>query len=160
MGESRLHRFFSSHSARRPLRPTCRRSGACTDSPSSTLRSVIFNPFLNKLYSAREGHGAWLNETTRLPLTHPHPAPLPSLGDAIIGVEWGSDRSRNVIEKKGRTFMRLAGDGKEVEGGVMAHSLRSIGSVSFSLLPPRRSCRLLARRQLSSAARSRARTRD
>ncbi|GAA5905170.1 hypothetical protein JCM8208_000302 [Rhodotorula glutinis] len=93
---------------------------------------VIFNPFLNKLYSAREGHGAWLNETTRLPLTHPHPAPLPSLGDAIIGVEWGSDRSKNVIEKKGRTFMRLAGDGKEVEGGVMAHSLRSIGSAALN----------------------------
>ncbi|BGP47653.1 hypothetical protein JCM10450v2_003518 [Rhodotorula kratochvilovae] len=93
---------------------------------------VIYNPFLNKLYSAREGHGAWLNETTRLPLTHPHPPPLASLGDAVIGVEWGSDRSKSVVEKKGRTFMRLAGDGKEIEGGVMAHSLRSIGSAALN----------------------------
>lgn len=30
-------------------------------------------------------------------------------------------------------YMRLAGDGKEIEGGVMAHSLRSIGSVSEPL---------------------------
>ncbi|GAA5905019.1 hypothetical protein JCM6882_002419 [Rhodosporidiobolus microsporus] len=93
---------------------------------------VIYNPFLSKLYSARTGHGAWLNESTRLPLTYPSPPPLPSLGDAVIGVEWGSDRSKNVIEKKGRTFMRLAGDGKEIEGGKMAHSLRSIGSAALN----------------------------
>lgn len=91
--------------------------------------SVIYNPFLDKLYSALQGHGAYLNQTTRLPLTHPNPPPLPSLGDAVIGVEWGSDRSKAVIEKKGRTYMKLAGDGKEVEGGAMAHSLRSIGCV-------------------------------
>ncbi|GAA5834655.1 hypothetical protein JCM11251_003624 [Rhodosporidiobolus azoricus] len=90
---------------------------------------VIYNPFLSKLYSARTGHGAYLNETIRLPLTHPSPPPLSSLGDAVIGVEWGSDRSKNVIEKKGRTFMKLAGDGKEIEGGKMAHSLRSVGYV-------------------------------
>ncbi|GAA5855269.1 hypothetical protein JCM8547_009010 [Rhodosporidiobolus lusitaniae] len=93
---------------------------------------VIFNPFLSKLYSARQNHGAWLNQTTRLPLTHPHPPPLASLGDAVIGVEWGSDRSKNVIEKKGGTFMRLAGDGKEVEGGRMCHSLRSVGSAAIN----------------------------
>jgi len=66
-------------------------------------------------------------------VTHPHPAPLASLGDAVIGVEWGSDRSKAIIEKKGKMYMRLAGDGKEIEGGVMAHSLRSIGSVSEPL---------------------------
>ncbi|GAA6043816.1 hypothetical protein JCM8097_002063 [Rhodosporidiobolus ruineniae] len=93
---------------------------------------VIYNPFLSKLYSARTGHGAWLNESVRLPLTHPNPPPLPSLGDAVVGVEWGSDRSKSVIEKKGRTFMRLAGDGKEVEGGKMVHSLRSIGSAALN----------------------------
>ncbi|GAA5880973.1 hypothetical protein JCM3774_001492 [Rhodotorula dairenensis] len=93
---------------------------------------VIYNPFLDKLYSAQEGKGAWLNQSTRLPLTHPHPAPLASLGDAVIGVEWGSDRSKAIIEKKGKMYMRLAGDGKEIEGGVMAHSLRSIGSAALN----------------------------
>ncbi|GAA5890441.1 hypothetical protein JCM5296_005048 [Sporobolomyces johnsonii] len=95
---------------------------------------VIYNPFLDKLYSARQGHGAYLNESIRLPLTHPHPPPLHSLGDAVVGVEWGSDRSKAVIEKKGRTFMRLAGDGRagEIEGGKMVHSLRSIGSAALN----------------------------
>lgn len=94
---------------------------------TSCAHRVIYNPFLEKLYSAQKGKGAWLNQTTRLPLSHPNAAPLASLGDAVIGVEWGSDRSKEVIEKKGRMYMRLAGDPKEVEGGVMAHSLRSIG---------------------------------
>jgi len=88
---------------------------------------VIYNPFLDKLYSAQKGKGAFLNETVRLPFSHPSPPALASIGDAVIGVEWGSDRSKNVVEKKGRTFMRLAGDGKEIEGGKMCHSLRSVG---------------------------------
>lgn len=90
---------------------------------------MIYNPFLDKLYSARQGHGAFLNEHSRLPLCgDPLRAPaLGSLGDAVVGVEWGSDRSRRVIEKKGETFMKLAGDGNEVKGGKMVHSLRSIG---------------------------------
>lgn len=90
-------------------------------------RRVIYNPFLDQLYSALVGHGAFLNSAIRLPLSHPHPMALASLSDALIGVEWGSDRSKHIIEKKGRTFQKLAGDGKEIEGGVMAHSLRSIG---------------------------------
>lgn len=94
---------------------------------------VIYNPFLNKLYSALKGQGAYLNETTRLPLTHPSPFPLASLSDAVVATEWGSDRSKRVIEKKASTFSKLAGDGKEVQGGVMAHALRSIGCVRSGL---------------------------
>ncbi|GAA6024060.1 hypothetical protein JCM10207_009294 [Rhodosporidiobolus poonsookiae] len=93
---------------------------------------VIYNPFLSKLYSACQSRGAWLNESVRLPLTYPHPPPLASLGEAVVGVEWGSDRSKRVVEKKGRTFMRLAGDGREVEGGRMVHSLRSVGSAAIN----------------------------
>ena len=89
--------------------------------------SVIFNPFLNQLYSARTGHGSFLNESTRLPLSHPSPPALASLSDAMIGVEWGSDRRKDIIEKKAKTFQRLIGDGKEMEGAVMAHALRSLG---------------------------------
>ncbi|GAA5993013.1 hypothetical protein JCM11641_007924 [Rhodosporidiobolus odoratus] len=98
---------------------------------------VIYNPFLSHLYHALTSHGAYRTNTLtsltqRLPLAPP--LPLASLGDAVIGVEWGSDRSKKVVEKKGRTFMRLAGDGREgeVEGGVMAHSLRSIGSAALN----------------------------
>lgn len=45
----------------------------------------------------------------------------------MIATEWGSDRSARAIEGKGKTFMKLAADGNEMEGGVMAHALRSIG---------------------------------
>ncbi|GAA99555.1 uncharacterized protein L969DRAFT_73647 [Mixia osmundae IAM 14324] len=93
---------------------------------------VIYNPFLELLYSARKGHGAWLNESTRLPLSHPNPLPLASLGDAVICVEWGSDRSKAVMEAKGESFTRLAGDPTQVKGGIMAHSLRSLGSAALN----------------------------
>ncbi|SCV67533.1 BQ2448_5144 [Microbotryum intermedium] len=93
---------------------------------------VIFNPFLNKLYSAIKGQGAFLNKTIRLPLSHPKPPPLASLSDALIAVEWGSDRSAKIISHKASTFSRLAGDPSSVQGGVMAHSLRSIGSAALN----------------------------
>ena len=43
-----------------------------------------------------KGQGAYLNQSIRLPLSHPHPLPLNSLGEALIGGEWGSDRSKAV----------------------------------------------------------------
>lgn len=88
---------------------------------------VVFNPFANQLYSAQKGRGAYLNRSTRLPLSYPAHLPLRSLGDALVGVEWGSDRGKEVIEKKSRSFQKLAGDPKEIEGAVMVHSLRSMG---------------------------------
>ncbi|KLO20130.1 inositol monophosphatase [Schizopora paradoxa] len=95
---------------------------------------VIFNPFLDWLYYATEGNGAWLvkagGSPTKLPL-HP-PRPLPSLSKALIAVEWGSDRSAKAIQARADSFSRLAGDGKEVQGGKMAHSLRSIGSAAMN----------------------------
>ena len=93
---------------------------------------VIYNPFLNQLYSARSGHGAFLNETIRLPLSYPSPLALASISDALIGVEWGSDRRKDIIEAKALTFQRLAGDNKTVQGAVMAHGLRSIGSAALN----------------------------
>lgn len=55
-----------------------------------TLRAVpvlgvVFNPFTNELYSAAQGHGAWLNESIRLPLAKP--VPLDSLNQALVGFE-------------------------------------------------------------------------
>ena len=92
---------------------------------------VIYNPFLDQLYSGLKGKGAFLNETTRLPL-HP-PNPLPALSSALMAVEYGSDRSKDIMELKARSFTRLAGDpGSGVEGGKMGHSLRSIGSAALN----------------------------
>ncbi|KAJ3558148.1 hypothetical protein NM688_g1088 [Phlebia brevispora] len=74
----------------------------------SPVLGVIYNPFHDQL-------------------------PLPSLSQALIGIEWGSDRSANIIRAKGEAFKRLAGNPKEgVEGGRMAHSLRSVGSAALN----------------------------
>lgn len=97
---------------------------------------VIYNPFQQKMYSARIGNGATLEyqgKTVTLPLCSPEPPlPLASLSDALIGVEWGSDRSKNVMNAKSSTFVKLAGDGNEIPGAVMCLSLRSIGSAALN----------------------------
>lgn len=106
---------------------------------------MVFNPFSNQLYSASKGNGAYLNRSTRLPLSHPSPLPLASLSEALVAVEWGSDRSKEVLEKKGRTFQKLVGDPKEVEGGKMVHSLRSMGCARLLIKAYRRLTRWLVR---------------
>lgn len=51
----------------------------------------------------------------------------------VVGIEWGSDRSHPIVEAKGESFKRLAGDPKEgVKKGQMAHSLRSLGSAALN----------------------------
>ncbi|RPD64573.1 myo inositol monophosphatase [Lentinus tigrinus ALCF2SS1-7] len=97
---------------------------------------VIYNPFLEQLYTATKGGGAFLAQgmraPARLPLADP-PRPLPSLSQALIGIEWGSDRSLEMVEKKGESFKRLAGDPSTgVVKGKMAHSLRSLGSAALN----------------------------
>ncbi|KAF9492108.1 inositol monophosphatase [Pleurotus eryngii] len=96
---------------------------------------VIYNPFLNYLYHGIKGHGSFLirngGEPKRLPL-YP-PKHLASLSQAVLAVEWGSDRGSTTIASKGSSFMCLAGDpAKGVEGGRMAHSLRSMGSAALN----------------------------
>ncbi|KAG8875495.1 hypothetical protein FRB98_007795 [Tulasnella sp. 332] len=83
-------------------------------------------------YFALKGSGAYLNSrATKLPLCLP--GPLPSLSNALIGVEWGSDRSDSIIRKKSESFVRLGGDPKEgVMGGRMAHGMRSLGSAALN----------------------------
>lgn len=50
-----------------------------------------------------------------------------------MGVEWGSDRKASTMEKKLRSFGRLAGDADAgVEGGQMVSGIRSFGSAALS----------------------------
>ncbi|KAI9637081.1 uncharacterized protein MKK02DRAFT_34123 [Dioszegia hungarica] len=91
---------------------------------------VIYNPFMDQLYSAAKGRGAYLNQTQKLPLTG-KAKPLLSLGHALIGVEYGSNRLSPGLPSKVRTFQTLAADVKE--GGKMAHSLRSLGSAAINI---------------------------
>ena len=55
---------------------------------------VINAPFLNQLFTACQGKGAWLNEFQRLPLVRDPILPMPD--DApkgcIFSCEWGKDR--------------------------------------------------------------------
>ncbi|GFZ48020.1 hypothetical protein JCM24511_05768 [Saitozyma sp. JCM 24511] len=91
---------------------------------------VIYNPFLDQLYSAAKGRGAYLNETTRLPLTG-KPKPLESLGQSLIGVEYGSSRSAPQLPAKVKAFEKLAAHTKD--GGKMVHSLRSAGTAAINI---------------------------
>ncbi|TFK56372.1 inositol monophosphatase [Heliocybe sulcata] len=100
---------------------------------------VIYNPFLDHMYTAVRGQGAHLHTPSapsqKLPLSSPRP--LPSLSQALLAVEWGSDRTAPILDAKGGSFIKLAGDpsgskGPAVAGGRMAHSLRSMGSAALN----------------------------
>lgn len=119
---------------------------------------VVYNPFTQKLYTAISGHGAFLTcpriptsfpyptgfestipegprqiegaeyLTCRLPLRNP-PQPLTGLREALLAVEWGSERSGSNWDVKVDTFSALAGE----KSGAMVHSLRSLGSAALNM---------------------------
>jgi myo-inositol-1(or 4)-monophosphatase len=103
---------------------------------------VIYNPFLEHLYRGVRGAGSFLHTHTRastdteigapqrLPLAPASARPLPSLAGALIAVEWGSDRTQEPIRRKADSFSRLAAAPPH---GVMAHSLRSVGSAALNI---------------------------
>jgi inositol monophosphatase family protein len=105
---------------------------------------VIYNPFLEHLYRGVRGGGSFLHTHTRalvtdtntdigapqrLPLAPASVRPLPSLAGALIAVEWGSDRTQEPMRRKADSFSRLAA---APPNGVMAHSLRSVGSAALN----------------------------
>ncbi|KAI9881634.1 MAG: hypothetical protein M1830_000199 [Pleopsidium flavum] len=91
---------------------------------------IIYNPFTSTLYTAIRGRGAFLNQTTRLPLKQT-PDPLQGLSNALVAVEWGSDREGVNWDVKTRTFANLGAPRER--GGAMVHSLRSLGSAALNL---------------------------
>lgn len=97
---------------------------------------VVYNPFTRQLYRAIKGQGSFLedeggkDEAKRLPLRNP-PEPLTGLSDALIAIEWGSDRDGSTWETKHRTWVNLGKS--KAAGGAMAHSLRSFGSAALNL---------------------------
>ena len=110
---------------------------------------VIYNPFLEHLYTGVRGAGSFLHTHTlaslgtdtgtttsaigvpqRLPLAPASARPLPSLAGALVGVGWGSDRGQEQIRREADSFSRLAAAPPH---GVMAHSLRSVGSAALNI---------------------------
>ncbi|UOH80197.1 hypothetical protein LQV05_002846 [Cryptococcus neoformans] len=92
---------------------------------------VIYNPFLDQLWSAAKGRGAYLNQKRKLPITG-SPKPLASLGQALIGVEYGMSRSPPALPRKLAAFEKLTAH-TDV-GGKMCHSLRSMGSAALNIV--------------------------
>lgn len=90
---------------------------------------VVYNPFTQTLYSAIKGRGAFLDQTQQLPLREPEP--LRGLDNAVVCIEWGSERTGNDYEVKTATFKKLCAS--KAEGGAMVHGLRSFGSAALNL---------------------------
>jgi myo-inositol-1(or 4)-monophosphatase len=95
---------------------------------------VIYNAYLNELFTAIKGQGAFLSRSggpkERLPLKK-DPEPLKDLSTCLIGAEWGSDRTGANFALKTKVFAKLAAS-KE-DGGAMVHSLRCMGSAALNL---------------------------
>ncbi|RIB27162.1 hypothetical protein C2G38_2012214 [Gigaspora rosea] len=108
---------------------------------------VVFNPFLNELFTARKGHGAFLNHKTRLPLSHPYPPPaLPSsLSQCLVSYECGGiDRSDLTMSKKVTSvhnLLRLPGEvswSSKKAGSV--HGIRNICCASLNICYVAKGC--------------------
>lgn len=97
----------------------------CIDKVS--VVGVVYNPYTSMLYSAIKGKGSHLNGKTRLPLKQ-GPPPLTGLKNALVAVEWGSDRKGNNWDVKLKTFRNLGEEGKG-----MVHSMRSLGSAALNM---------------------------
>jgi myo-inositol-1(or 4)-monophosphatase len=101
---------------------------------------VIYAPLMNQLFSARKGGGAWLNESSRLPLlgsigVGPIPNTAPS--KCIFSCEWGKDRRDQPdgnMHRKVDSFVNMAAEvgGRGGKGG-MVHGVRSLGSATLDL---------------------------
>lgn len=100
---------------------------------------VIYAPLLNQLFSACKGRGAWLNETTSLPLLGKAIGPMPASAPSkcVFSCEWGKDR-RDVpdgnLHRKVDSFVNMAAEigGRDGKGG-MVHGMRSLGSATMDL---------------------------
>ncbi|WYZ43767.1 hypothetical protein EsH8_VII_000203 [Colletotrichum jinshuiense] len=97
---------------------------------------VINAPFLNQTFSSLKGHGAWMNETQRLPLV-PSPLPANAPSGCVFSCEWGKDR-RDIpdgnMHRKIESFTNMAAErsGRGGKGG-MVHGMRSLGSATLDL---------------------------
>ncbi|ROV93699.1 hypothetical protein VPNG_08881 [Cytospora leucostoma] len=100
---------------------------------------IINAPFLNQLFTARRGRGAFLNLTTKLPLVRDVPIPAAAPRGCVFSCEWGKDRrdpgsGAGNLGAKLESFTTLAveGAGRGGRGG-MVHGVRSLGSAALDL---------------------------
>lgn len=99
---------------------------------------VIYAPFLNQLFTACRGRGAWLNETQQLPLVRSPVPPMPAKAPSgcVFSCEWGKDRRDapdGNLQRKVESFVNMATEigGRQGKGG-MVHGMRSLGRLVTS----------------------------
>ncbi|KAK4971749.1 hypothetical protein LTR42_007477 [Elasticomyces elasticus] len=99
---------------------------------------VINAPLLHQTFSARKGHGAWLNDM-QLPLIR---NPVPPMSAAapkgcVFSCEWGKDRRDRPdsnLHRKVESFVNMAAELGSRDGkGGMVHGVRSLGSATLDL---------------------------
>jgi myo-inositol-1(or 4)-monophosphatase len=93
---------------------------------------VVFNPFRGDMFTAVKNRGAYLTKangtTHRLPL-RPVPAPMGSLNDCLVAIEWGNQRQGPNWDLRTSVAMQLMSS--KSNGGAMVHSIRSNGSAAL-----------------------------
>ncbi|KAL8243796.1 hypothetical protein R6Q59_010054 [Mikania micrantha] len=106
---------------------------------SKAVIGVICAPLLHQTFSACRGRGAWLNETTRLPLLGKSVGRIPANAPSkcVFGCEWGKDRRDRPdgnLHRKVNSFINMAAErgGRDGKGG-MVHGIRSLGSATLDL---------------------------
>lgn len=101
---------------------------------NSPAVGVIYNPFIDTLYTAIKGQGAYVASPVggerKLPLAK-NPPPLKGLSSVLVGVEWPPVRQGENYAIKADTFRKLTAAPED--GGKMVHSLRSMGSAALTL---------------------------
>ncbi|KAK3945695.1 inositol monophosphatase [Diplogelasinospora grovesii] len=95
---------------------------------------VVYNPFLDQLYTAIKGQGSFLttgSRRLRLPLRGAGAQPLKDLSTCVVAAEWGYDRRGQNFEIKKGVFAKLAA--AREDGGKMVHALRAMGSATLNM---------------------------
>ncbi|KAI9703424.1 MAG: hypothetical protein M1820_005896 [Bogoriella megaspora] len=100
---------------------------------------VIYAPFMDQLFSAYKGGGAWMNRTQQLPLVRDPIPPMPASAPkgCIFSFEWGKDRRDapdSNMHLKVESLVNMAAEigGRNGKGG-MVHGVRSLGSATLDL---------------------------
>lgn len=108
---------------------------------------VIAAPFLNQVFHACTGSGAWLTTSfaggptkdMRLPIFNNPVPPLPDTAPkgCLFSFEWGKDRRdqpNSNLHRKVQSFINMATEiGGRGGKGAMVHGMRSLGSAALDL---------------------------
>ncbi|KAF2711460.1 carbohydrate phosphatase [Pleomassaria siparia CBS 279.74] len=112
--------------------PNCATSLSLTIDKKPVI-GVVYNPFRDHLYTAIKGQGAYFTDTIdgptlRLP-RKPVLAPLTSLNNCLLGLEWGSQRDGPNWEL--RTDMVKTLLSSKPTGDAVVRSIRTYGSAAL-----------------------------